>query len=291
MNIYSYFLSKSGFPDIMITCERSLIQEDVLYYIQTESETKTCVNVTIYPNHYIEHSKDKSNIATMSWVVAEDLQKDSGTYHLLRSVLQFIREKFERVQRIELDDSRYCICKDPFGKENPRKVMLVHYNIALYDASWYQKVIQAYILPETIQKQYEEGKKLLQDTSTKLPWAFFSRKYAIVDTDGKIQETYMKHSTYRDFFLELRKEEEKYCWYISKWIVPFINDILGNIPLTKWNIDIQTIETYDIDISPTKGGNQNMKRTLKKRYVTNNLPKGFNQTEFDLAYEGDFPYR
>lgn len=296
--IQKYIISKQTFPDILITCEASVLQENIFYYIKAGSEKATCVNVTIYPDHYIEYKKDKSNMASMSWVeykkecaINEDLKKSSGTRHLLHSVLQFIRDKFERIRIVELDDGSYFMCNDPFGSEPARKVMLVHYNIALYDMSWYQMVIKAYIMPASVQDVYSARMPLLKDPSVKLSWDVFSRKYSITDIDGVIKDNYTKTDTYREFLTELRRNEGKYCWYISTWIVHFINDILGDIPLTKWHIDISNVPIYEMRIIPAhvfNGGSRNTRRNKKQK--TKILYKGFNQTEFDLAYKDGFPY-
>ena len=296
--IQKYIISKPAFPDILITCETSVLQENTFYYIKAGSEKATCVSVTIYPDHYIEYKKDKSNMASMSWVeykktcaINEDLKKSSGTRHLLYSILQFIRDKFERIRIIELDDGSYFMCNDPFGSESSRKVMLVQYNIALYDMSWYQMVTKAYIMPESLQTVYNIGIQLFKDPSVKLSWDIFSRKYRILDVDSMIKETYIKTNTYREFLIELRKEEDKYCWYISSWIAQFVTDILGNIPLTKWHIDISNLPIYEMSIiitTPLIGGYRYTRRNKKQKSKV--LPNGFNQTEFDLAYKDGFPY-
>ena len=124
-----------------------------------------------------------------------------------------------------------------------------------------------------------------------MDWTVFYLKYNIKDTDGRIEKSYKHNKTYRDFLIELRKDENKYCWYISRWIEAFVNNILENIPLNKWTITLDTLPIYVMNTTklPTNGGRKRSKicnQTLKERKYR----QGFNATEFDLAYKDRFPY-
>lgn len=292
----TYKITKDGFPVIHIYCELDA-DTNTFYIIKIGSDKKTCMNILIYPTGYIEYEIDKSTIANMGWVeynkncaITYDLLQGSGTRHILYAGLQFVRDHFHWIKTIELDDGSFFMCKDPFGKEKPYKVMLRFYNIALHGKSWYEEVAQAY-MSNAIENDYIQYRERFNDPTCKIDWSVFHLKYNIKDTDGNIEKAYKNTATYRDFLTELRIHENKYCWYISKWMEPFVNDILGNIPLNKWTIALDTLPIYVMTTTklPTTGGRKQSK-TYNKTRKERKYPPGFNVTEFDLSYKDGFPY-
>lgn len=294
----TYIITKEGFPVIKIYCNVETDEDDNIFYIVTTGSDKArCIKIIIYPLGYILYGINVSHIANMNWVeynkncsLTYDLQKGSGTKHLLYTTLQFIQDHFKHVKIIKLDDASNFPCKDPFGKEKPFKVMLRFYSIALHGESWYEDVVKAR-LPIEFEKDYLERRERFKDPTFKIDWIVFRLKYNIRDSDGNIEKAYRKTTTYRDFFKELRKHENEYCWYISRWIEQFVTDILDNISLLKWTITLDSLPIYVIKttLEPTTGG---YKRKIQKNTTCKQrkLPPGFNATEFDLTYKDGFPY-
>ena len=294
----TYIITKEGFPVIKIYCETETDEYgNILYHITTGSDKTRCVNILIYPLGYNLYGIDKSHTANMCWVeydkncsITHDLQKGSGTKHLLYATLQFIRDYFKDIRTIELDDGSYFMCDNPFSKkEKSFKVMLRFYNIALHGESWYELVAKARLQNE-LEKDYIERRERFKDPTFKIDWIVFRLKYNIRDTDGNIEKAYRKTTTYQDFLKELRKHENEYCWYVLRWIEQFVNDILGNIPLNKWTITIDNLPIYSIKttLQATTGGYK--KKQYKTTHKQRKHPPGFNATEFDLMYKDGFPY-
>ena len=302
--ISTYRVEKNGYPTFDILVKEIYSYNSILYNITVGKNKEKCINISFHKNINIYPGKDESHIAEMGWVehykgcsIDDNLPKgDFGTKHLVRSVFEFIKDNYKWITIINLFDGSYFICKNQDKTDNERKVMLAPYNIALYDGTWYENNFKAYLNNNMIYNKYKEAIKQLTNQNEKLNWTSFFYKYKIDENIDIIEKYYTSSETYRDFFISLKNDDkERYCWRISKWIQYFISDILENINIDKWYIDLDKIPEYDIKVKHIKtdieksyrGGRKKKTRRIKK---LKKLPPGFNQTEFDLEYNDHWPY-
>ena len=284
----TYLLKKDGYPDILLDFSVSYPGDGTYFSLQLGSKKKMCVFLTLNEVGHIHRGKDESHIADLSWIehdvlcgVNKDLDKHDGTKHLMKLILDIVKHNFAWITQVKLTDGSKFDCENPYKGKISRKIMLAYYNLALYGKTWYEAHFKAKLLNAGDDVLLKENVNRFNDPSIKLPWNIFRLRYRIQEYEDILKTAYETSNTYREWLTLLRKDKITYCWYIRDWIVPFVDDVLDHIPLSRWVIDIDDINDYQYTVfavETNKKGGQYKKATRKNvRKHTH-----YNQTEYEL---------
>jgi hypothetical protein len=222
--------------------------------------------------------KDNPN-AILSWFEYDDscaldvkLERSSGTIHLLKSVVKFIKEHYSYIEKLNLVDSAKIKCRDSSGKREI-SVKISPIQLGIYGQMYYERNFNAVLTDVSLYDIYNMVKAKFVDPSFKESWDIFK----IYCRDEKLKSVYESSATLRDFFQIFKSKN--YCdYFMSGWAEHYIKRMFADEhaydACLNWTILVKDSK-YPItikDITPTMSNNffggkrrNKSKKNLKKK--------------------------
>lgn len=231
----------------------------------TEHHHITVIIGSIYPNK--KRTENEKNTANLHWnnydnngpntIIDDDTVNHNELKHLLSSIIEYIRMKFEYINILYLQDSGYFEF-NMYGQEGSINwKQYLYYNIAIFGETWFERYFNASFY---LEKYYEHKEHLFTDPSKYLSWNEFKYGYIMPnETQDFLQVYYESSQTMREFFLKIRKNHSpiETCKIIGQWIQGYISHTYDDnfTLLGHCYINIKNREKYNITFITDGGQN------------------------------------
>ena len=164
---------------------------------------------------------------------------------LIDAVFLFIKSRFSTIQTIHLNDTSYIPCI----RESSDTLDLLVYSIALYEKTWYEDKLNAYIIPLDKYNTYRSQINDYASTETKknITWQMMyermihGNRYTYKMTHDNIAEfkkIYLESDTFPHFLQEINHiiPIQFRCRFFKDWLEDFIKQYI--IIERDWHVDL-----------------------------------------------------
>lgn len=226
--------------------------------------TKKCVFIDVYDDHDVGHLDAVGHSPRCN--MNGNLPRRDGTIDMVKSAILFMFKKFSTQESISLKDASNIICN------NDKRVSLLHFYIAIYGKSWYQKYFE--FKPEVLEHQevLRRANRAMRRPIQESFDDFFQKNVEAAKLKRDIKQTIREvlepihkeiveqKGSYRDFFLAIKDRHD--CVVFYRWLRYYINSLCdlpfqemfwilhkNDIPDTWKNIQIRRVRPFVFDMS------------------------------------------
>jgi hypothetical protein len=269
---------------VTINGNRFKILENTLQYcdrilshtFKLGGEYEDCINISLtYENGKPKYGKIGHIEYDPMCVMNGQLNKGKGTILMVKTLLQYIHNKFPNVIHFKFDDMSHIECgtkeeekqQKGFRKKGSLiKPMSLYYLSIIYNnETWYEKYFNAEQENKEKHLLYRNKLSFLVNDNDKPDFIrFLEISQPPQEQILYLENKYTTSKTYSDFFKKIPKEER--CKILAPWLDNFIKyylkDVFNNIG-------------WIIDITKMKGGRNNTRK--RKYYLPNNKIINYNK--------------
>jgi hypothetical protein len=225
-----------------------------------------CINISIHNTRAsLNHVESDSECAFSS------LLEDGDTVDFLKAALQFCKQEFPSLTRIEFDDMSNIDCSNFLNSQGllKRPFSLAHFSIAKSGKTWYEKQFGAKMIDEQSYARYRNAaeilnKKIDMDLSTFLGKIYYTNEQAVI-----LKKYFNPDKMWIEFFNSIPKAQ--HCKVFYNWLPTFIRELLQNTyNPCGWYIDIDTMNKTSfmlVNSPPTSGGGKKTRRRTRIRIL------------------------
>lgn len=258
---YTYFLTVKTKYDYFTN-------RPISYGLDLGGKMKGCVRAsidTINPqlDQRFQELQEENKYCFIAWIgynekcnINGNLESGQGTRHMVKTLMNFVKNNFHWITAFKLSDSSTIKCDD-------RNISLAALSLAKNGVTYYQKYYGAYLKNKELRTRFAEKVSMLTDPEKKLEYQEFTQIFQIPDhvvQKSKIHTIYKSSKTYTEFFKTLSRKPD-FCALVNEWIERFINTVLGdNFWMCDWLIDVhsQNVNSINIKIEETQEDVQEM---------------------------------
>jgi hypothetical protein len=214
------------------------------YSFEVGDEKEPCLDGTItlqnmtsnsrhnqFENKAILYKLDALEKCSIEDITSEYLNKYSFGKEMLDAVIFFINSQFPDIQTIRLNDTSFIPC----NRKTEDTLDLLSYSIALYQKTWYEKQVDAYILPREKHTAYRKQVEHYASKQTKQEMSFdlFSKQHLtrkhfprqiVNESINDVKDIYESSETFPEFFQKLSRviPRDAKCRFFKDWLYDFI---------------------------------------------------------------------
>jgi hypothetical protein len=260
------------FKNIKHTFKVILNKQDSGYTIKIGGLKKIdCINISIAINNNTITRATLNHLESEAECGFGSRLEDGVTVDFLKAALQFCKQEFPSVTRIEFDDMSNIDCSNFLNSQGllKRPFSLAHFSIAKSGKTWYEKQFGAKMIDEQSYARYRNAadvlnKKIDMDFSTFLGKIYYTNEQADI-----LEKYFNSEITWIEFFNSIPKAQQ--CKVFYNWLPTFIRELLQNTyNPCGWYIDIDTMNKTSfmlVNSPPTSGGGRKTRRRARLRLL------------------------
>jgi hypothetical protein len=198
-----------------------------------------------YENTTILHKINALQECSLHDILDPRITYPHGERELIDAVFLFIKSRFSTIKTIRLNDTSYIPCI----RESSDTIDLLVYSIALYEKTWYEDKLNAYITPLDKYNTYRSQIDYYASNETKksITWQLMYEKMIhgnrytnkfIDDNRAEFEKIYIESNTFPQFLQEINHiiPIQFRCRFFKDWLENFIRQYI--IIEREWYIDL-----------------------------------------------------
>lgn len=169
--------------------------------------------------------------------VTARLQNIHGIYYNFSEILQYLKNKFPSLKRVEFDDnSKIIVNIKPKDQHSEKPFLLSYFYIAKYGKTWFEDKFSAKMKNSEDYLLYREAINNLKQPIM-LSFQDFVNKAQFTDEQTQIMEKYFDSEiSWIDFFNRIPENLQYFSFF--GWLSSFINSLLKNTyNMNDWYIE------------------------------------------------------
>lgn len=232
-----------------------------------------CINISIVINNNIITRATLNHVESEAECGFGSLLEDGDTVDFLKAALQFCKQEFPSLRRVEFDDMSNIDCASFLNSQEflKRPFSLAHFSIAKSGKTWYEKQFGAKMIDEESYMRYRNVAEVL-NRKIGIDFSTFLGKIYYLNEQADILEKYFNpDKTWIEFFNSIPKAQQ--CKVFYNWLPTFIRELLQNTyNPCGWYIDIDTMNKTSfmlVNSPPANGGGKKTRRRSRHLRILN----------------------